>query len=323
MVLTMPALRPAASAVPFILIVGCLIVGCEFHAELGSSPSVPQSAPPPSQVAPTAPVPVAQAAPPPAAPATPTPTAQAAPTALPPGAPKSVPLHLHHPAAAPGPQDLSAPIAAGCSLTGGQLPPGAVGTTYRVACPAGCENTGGLWGTDVYTTDSAVCRAGIHAGAILPAGGVVTVQTQPGRPAYRGSARHGIQSWDFGSYSNSYAVVPPGGAAPAASAPNGPQVIEAGCSFSANDITDAIGTSHLVSCPPGCAGSGGLWGTDVYTADSAICRAAVHAGLLTDSGGTVTVIIDTGRPAYRGSTRNGIQSWDFGSYAKSCRLQKP
>jgi hypothetical protein len=66
-----------------------------------------------------------------------------------------------------------------------------------------------------------------------------------------------------------------------------------------------------------------LWGTDVYTADSAVCKAAVHTGFLTDSGGTVSVILDLGRPAYRGSMRNGIQSWDFGAFAKSYRLQRP
>jgi LCCL domain len=216
------------------------------------------------------------------------------------------------------------PIQAGCSYNATQLPADSLGTSYQIACPSGCESSGGLWGTDIYTADSAICRAGIHAGAIAPGGGVVTVQTQPGRPAYRGSARNGIQSSDYGSYGKSYAVVNAGSAVQArTSAPAGPQVIEAGCSYNATQIEDAPGTAHVVSCPAGCAGSGGLWGTDVYTADSGICKAAVHAGLLTDRGGTVAVILDAGRPAYRGSSRNGITSSDYGSYAKSFRLQRP
>ena len=104
------------------------------------------------------------------------------------------------------------------------------------------------------------------------------------------------------------------------SAPSAP-VIEAGCSYNATQIQDAIGSSHLVSCPPGCSNGGGLWGTDVYTGDSGICRAAIHAGLITEGGGTVKVTLDPGRPAYRGSVRNGQRSSDYGNYPKSFHLE--
>jgi hypothetical protein len=222
----------------------------------------------------------------------------------------------------------------GCSFNATQLPPGPVGTVYRVVCPSDCEANGGLWGTDIYTADSVICRAGIHAGAISAGGGVVTVQTQPGRLAYRGSARNGVASSDYGNYGSSYAVVLAGGPAaagsPVAAAPPPPSglrpagpVIEAGCSYNAAQIQDPIGSTHLVSCPPGCGASGGLWGTDVYTADSGICRAAIHAGILTDNGGTVAVTLDSGRPAYRGSVRNGIQSSDYGAWGKSFQLRRP
>jgi len=241
---------------------------------------------------------------------------------------------LGPPAAAPPPPPYvqgqapaSATIEAGCSFNATQLPPGAVGTVYQVSCPAGCEGAGGLWGTDVYTGDSSICRAGIHAGAITPAGGVVTVRTQAGQPAYRGSARNGTTSGDYGAWGASYSVLTTG--APAAPAPpasgaraSGP-TIEAGCSYNAGQIQDAIGSTHLVSCPPGCGGNGGLWGTDEYTSDSTICKAAIHAGLLTNDGGVVAVTLDPGRPAYRGSVRNGIQSWDYGAYGKGYHLQRP
>jgi hypothetical protein len=225
-----------------------------------------------------------------------------------------------------------APIEAGCSYTGRNIE-GGVGGVFQVACPAGCQQVGGLWGTDVYTADSAICRAGIHAGAISPAGGVVTVRLDPGRPAYRGTARYGVESGDYGTYPMSYTVFLPtgpqqGAPVPAAmSAPAEPvpavtsaQVIEAGCSFNASQIRAAMGTAHRVSCPPGCERTGGLWGTDMYTGDSGICRAAIHAGLISPQGGAVTVILEPGRPAYRGSTRYGIQSGDYGSYGSSFRL---
>jgi hypothetical protein len=161
------------------------------------------------------------------------------------------------------------PIQAGCSFNATQLPAGPVGTIYRVSCPSGCETTGGLWGTDVYTADSSICRAGIHAGAIPAGGGVVEVQTQPGRPAYRGSPRNGTVSGDWGAFGASYAVLMAGGPvnAPAPAPPSPPSgsrpagtAIEAGCSYNGTQIEEAIGTTHVVSCPPGCATSGGVWG---------------------------------------------------------------
>jgi hypothetical protein len=225
------------------------------------------------------------------------------------------------------------PIEAGCSFNAGQVQ-GDPGAVFQIACPPGCESTGGLWGTDVYTADSAICRAGIHAGAITPAGGVVTIQIQPGRPAYRGAARNGITSSDYGSYARSYVVMasagtvtgtvtgaPPG--PPPGAVPGQQQAIEAGCSFNATQIQDGPGAARLIACPPGCAQQSGLWGTDVYTADSGICRAAIHAGMITDGGGMVVVVLDAGRPAYRGSVRYGITSSDYGSYEKSFHLQRP
>jgi hypothetical protein len=100
--------------------------------------------------------------------------------------------------------------------------------------------------------------------------------------------------------------------------------IEAGCSYNATQLPPAPeGTSFQVACPPGCQATGGLWGTDVYTGDSAICRAAVHAGIIPDAGGYVGVLLDVGQPAYRGSVRNGVRSSDYGPYRSSFRLQRP
>jgi hypothetical protein len=239
-------------------------------------------------------------------------------------------------------------IEVGCTYNGTQLP-GDIGSTFQISCPAGCEAAGGLWGTDVYTADSGICRASIHAGLISPAGGVVSVRLEPGRLAYRGSTRNGTSSGDYGQYPKSYvlgpgagqaAAPPPAGyppqpgyppapaypppqPAPAAYAPPRQPAIEAGCSYNGTQIRGEVGTTVLVNCPPNCSNAGGLWGTDVYTADSGICRAAVHAGIITDAGGNVFVTLDPGRPAYRGSVRNGTRSGDYGQYPKSYHLQRP
>lgn len=58
-----------------------------------------------------------------------------------------------------------------------------------------------------------------------------------------------------------------------------------------------------------------VWGTDVYTDDSSICSAAVHAGLVTtSSGGTVTIEIRPGQNSYTASTRNGITSQRYDAW---------
>lgn len=58
----------------------------------------------------------------------------------------------------------------------------------------------------------------------------------------------------------------------------------------------------------GGGGMGGIWGTDIYTDDSAICAAAVHAGVITMAGGAVTVEIMAGQASYQSTNRNGVSS---------------
>lgn len=105
--------------------------------------------------------------------------------------------------------------------------------------------------------------------------------------------------------------------------PANAEIIEAGCSFSAAQIEGEQGSSHLVACPECDAAYQILNGTDTYTSNSFICLAAIHAGLIGPQGGTVQVIIEKGRPAYRGSIRHKIQSSDYGKYDGSFRLAPP
>jgi hypothetical protein len=72
------------------------------------------------------------------------------------------------------------------------------------------------------------------------------------------------------------------------------------------------------SCPAGCASNyDGIWGTDIYTNDSDICGAAIHAGVITDAGGTFYLTNQPGQDSYTGSTRNGITTYPWGSYGAS------
>jgi hypothetical protein len=54
---------------------------------------------------------------------------------------------------------------------------------------------------------------------------------------------------------------------------------------------------------------GPLWGTDVYTSDSNLGTACVHAGILkVGENGVIKVTMVTPIPVFNGSTRNGVTS---------------
>jgi hypothetical protein len=71
------------------------------------------------------------------------------------------------------------------------------------------------------------------------------------------------------------------------------------------------------------ASSGSVWGSDVYTTDSTIAAAAVHAGVLRDGQrGRVKITVLDGRDSYAGSTRHGVTSSSWGSYGGSFRIER-
>lgn len=85
---------------------------------------------------------------------------------------------------------------------------GLLGTRLAYDCPPDARD-GSVWGTDVYTSDSLICTAAVHAGRFTRAeGGRVEIEIWPGLDAYRGSTRHGVTTSSYGSYSSSFAVLP-------------------------------------------------------------------------------------------------------------------
>lgn len=66
---------------------------------------------------------------------------------------------------------------------------------------------GPLWGTDVYTGDSNIAVAAVHAGAVKAGEqGIIKVEVVAPIPQYRGSARNGVASHDFGRFGTAYKV---------------------------------------------------------------------------------------------------------------------
>lgn len=85
------------------------------------------------------------------------------------------------------------------------------GKSLTVTCPAKGQMSSRLWGTDIYTDDSSICTAAVHAGLINAAsGGTVQVEGLAGQPGYRGSQRNGVGSRDYGGWTGSFAVKPAG-----------------------------------------------------------------------------------------------------------------
>lgn len=69
--------------------------------------------------------------------------------------------------------------------------------------------------------------------------------------------------------------------------------------------------------------NGSLWGTDVYTADSVLAVAAVHAGVLrAGQTGTVKVKVIAPPPAFQSSARNGVTSAAYGVYSGAYQIIK-
>ena len=179
-------------------------------------------------------------------------------------------------------------------------------TPFTCTCSAQSTEEATIWGTDVYTDDSALCRAALHAGVITPRGGSITVNRSSGRPLYVGTMRNGVQSSDFPAFPNSieFKGTPP--------APPGP-----GFCPRYLGITRELPTPFTCRCSAQATHEGTVWGTDIYTDDSSLCRAALHAGRVMSEGGTVTVVRGDGRALYVGTTRNGVASVDFGSFPSS------
>ena len=185
--------------------------------------------------------------------------------------------------------------------------PSAAGARLVIACDA--VRDGPVWGTDVYTRDSALCAAAAHAGVVGREGGEITALEAPGRDIYIGTARNGITSNDYGMYRQSLRF---DGAPPPA---DGPELCPQRLS-----INPELPTPYTCRCSAEAVGAGTVWGTDAYTGDSNLCSAAAHAGAVRRDGGVLTVYREAGRDLYVGSARNGVTSNDYGRYANSLRF---
>jgi hypothetical protein len=208
---------------------------------------------------------------------------------------------------------------------------GFIGKPEPVSCLCSAQQAGGsasAWGTDLYTADSNIRRAAVHAGAIAPAGGVVRFIMGPGQNAYAGSGRNGIATSSWWSFRASIIFLGPlrlsvSGAVPAAASavqPAKPAVVAGQCPDRAR--LPAAGTARL-SCTCTAAqvmGTGAVWGDIIYTADSALCVSACHAGVIGSNGGKVEIEWLGRQDSFAAATRNGVTTRTFGPWSSSYKF---
>lgn len=197
------------------------------------------------------------------------------------------------------------------------------------------EIDGSVWGTNLYTSDSSLAAAAVHAGAVrVGEEAVVRVTVVDGPPQFTGTDRNGVQSmpWNnsHGAYTAFFIYRLDGGLAATNAVPGrflvGNAVPETDLKLDPGTMAnyhDQIGRSFRL--PLVGATEGWVWGTDTYTHDSALATAAVHAGLLQPGqAGVVRVTITPSPSQFFGSSRNGVTSHDWdntGGFYRGYRLE--
>ncbi len=200
---------------------------------------------------------------------------------------------------------------------------GKIGKRLVLGCPAHGQHSS-VWGTGIYTDDSSICTAAAHSGLLTVArGGIVTVEIAVRKPSYVGSTQNGVASGSWGQYGGSFHFI-----GSARALPTRPRLRLKGAKTipwnqTARHLRAQVGKRFTFYCP-----SAGrvytVWGSSIYTDDSSICSAAVHAGYITVTrGGRVTVELQSGQAAYQGSTRNGVKTASWRNWSGSFIFLNP
>lgn len=176
----------------------------------------------------------------------------------------------------------------------------------ELICSCDDDQTGTVWGEDLYTTDSNVCQAARHAGVLVGSATITALETK-GCGHYPSSEANGVSTKEWKNFRSSF-YFPGVGTGECAELPGD------ACPRRFKDVPN-LGSDTEVSCECMSSGVGGsVWGTDVYTQDSSLCGAAVHVGAIPKTGGTIAAKAGPGCKPFKGTERNGISSSDWSSY---------
>jgi hypothetical protein len=192
---------------------------------------------------------------------------------------------------------------------------GHVGETFTI--PVVGSVAGTVWGTGTYTDDSSVSTAAVHAGLVENGKlGFVRVTILQGRDKYDGSTSHGVTSESWANHGGSFKLERDSSSSPVLqmTTPDGMHLWSLPMLRGPSNVSllvDVVGTNDAV------------WGTDIYTDDSSIGAAAVHAGILkVGEKGVVKVTLLGAKDSFQGSARNGITSESFGPWPGSFKIER-
>lgn len=191
---------------------------------------------------------------------------------------------------------------------------GPTGKTFRLNCPKNCAKhpEGNVFGSLIYSDDSSVCKAAIHAGFIKnEEGGEFLMEIANGLDKYESAFKNDIASAARGAALRSISFKE---ASP---------LMRIGCEESAGSSKFVGGTNakFTVECAPDCSkASQKVFGLGPFTDDSSICQAAILAGVLTDKGGEVAFMIAEGQSNYKGGVFNGVKSVSRENFIRSFKV---
>ena len=187
-----------------------------------------------------------------------------------------------------------------------------VGQTFLFTITGATNGT--VYGDGIYTDDSAVATAAVHAGIVSP-GETKDVQVQilPGQKSYKGDMNFGVSSSSYGEWQGSYKFLDT-------------PMSEADMVFpdpgKLTDYRSKVGKTLQFSITGSTTEL--VWGDGIYTDDSDLDTAAVHAGLVKDGDdATVAVKIMPGQGKYNGRARNGVTSQAYGKFDGSFEFVDP
>jgi hypothetical protein len=133
-----------------------------------------------------------------------------------------------------------------------------------------------------------------------------------GLASYRGSLSRNVTTRTWGSWGHSFRFRP---------------VVDLACGStnSRNLLVNATVTTQVAVCPAKCYEAGGdVYGNQAtgYRSNSLVCRAALHAGVISNNGGVVIVRYVKGLSAYKGMQgRGGFKSDCI--HSSSCMPPEP
>lgn len=184
-----------------------------------------------------------------------------------------------------------------------------VGQTLQFAVVG--STLGSIWGDGVYTSDSVLAVAAVHAGLLAPGeSGVVTVEVIAGPASYDSAERNGVVSRSYNSWDVAYRFTGVAGV------DSGVVLADPGDLSGYRGQDGTILTFEVTGDL-----SGSVWGDEIYTDDSSLSAAAVHAGILQPGEtGPVRVEILPGQESYGSAEHNGVTSATYASWHGSFRI---